>query len=241
MGPRKIGRKRNVKSVVLDQKISIPEFLIYDPYFKGLPHSAMICYGILSKRNNVSIKNNWIDKNGDIYLNYSQEELAKVLNCDTRTVRNYLKALIEYGLIKKEAAGNGKVDRIYILDFTEDDFEEEFIEEYKQNHLIEENIKEEQLKKAYGEELYYKFYEIAKKNSDPKDEVRFYNYIEACCKREKEIKNKIFNAQQLSEAEIDKLLEDPYVDTNDKTEIIINYLKNSRRKNKEQQVKEDDK
>ena len=72
-------------------------------------------YSILRDRLDISIKNNWKDKDGFIYLVFSVEELSYILDAGVKTVIRYKKTLFEYGLIYEKRLRQGKPNWIYIL------------------------------------------------------------------------------------------------------------------------------
>ncbi|MBA7696817.1 hypothetical protein ES703_105469 [subsurface metagenome] len=63
----------------------------------------------------MSIKNNWKDKKGYIYLIFSIEELASLLEIDRKAVMRYKKLLVDYRLIIDKRLGQGRPNMIYVL------------------------------------------------------------------------------------------------------------------------------
>jgi len=55
-----------------------PKALFNSPKYKGLSLGSKLMYSILRDRLDMSIKNNWKDENGFIYLVFSIEELSKL-------------------------------------------------------------------------------------------------------------------------------------------------------------------
>lgn len=93
----------------------IPKLLIHgEKYRSKITHSEIIAYAILMDRLNVSIKNNWIDDNGDIYFVYSNEELMEILNLSKTTTIKVKKKLKEIGLFDEERTG--RANRLYLLE-----------------------------------------------------------------------------------------------------------------------------
>jgi len=72
-------------------------------------------YSMLRDRLDLSIKNNWKDEEGYIYLIFSVEELSNILDAGERSVIRYKKSLVEYGLIYEKRLGQGKPNWIYVL------------------------------------------------------------------------------------------------------------------------------
>ena len=92
-----------------------PKSLYKNPTYKGLSLAPKQMYAILSDRLTLSIKNNWEDKDGNIYLIFSVEELSELLEVDRTAVMRYKKKLVEYELIFDKRVGQGKPNRIYVL------------------------------------------------------------------------------------------------------------------------------
>jgi len=72
-------------------------------------------FSILRDRLDISIKNNWEDKKGYIYLIYNLKELLSILELDEKTTIKYKKELVKYGLIIDKRLGQGNPNRIYVL------------------------------------------------------------------------------------------------------------------------------
>ncbi len=66
-------------------------------------------------RRTYSIKNNWYDKNGDVYVYFTIEELMETLSCSRQTIINAKKELNDCGLIKEVYQGLNRPNRIYIF------------------------------------------------------------------------------------------------------------------------------
>ena len=92
-----------------------PKALFKNTRYKGLSLGSKLMYSILRDRLDMSIKNNWKDKNGFIYLVFSIEELSKLLEINKETVAAYKKQLVKHGLIIDKRLGQGKSNMIYVL------------------------------------------------------------------------------------------------------------------------------
>ena len=92
-----------------------PKALFKNPKYQGLSLGAKLMYSILRDRLDLSIKNDWKDKNGYIYLIFSGEELLNLLEISKNTVTAYKKELVKYRLIIDKRLGQGKSNMIYIL------------------------------------------------------------------------------------------------------------------------------
>jgi len=93
----------------------VPKALFKNPRYKGLSLGPKLMYSILRDRLDLSIKNNWKDEKGYIYLIFSVEELMNLLEMSNKIIIKYKKRLAKYGLIFEKRLGQGKANRIYIL------------------------------------------------------------------------------------------------------------------------------
>jgi|AntAceMinimDraft_16_1070373.scaffolds.fasta_scaffold15319_1 hypothetical protein len=92
-----------------------PKALFNNPAYRGLALGPKLMYSILRDRLDMSIKNNWKDEKGYIYLIFSVEALADLLEIDRTAVMRYKKKLVEYKLIIDKRLGQGNPNRIYVL------------------------------------------------------------------------------------------------------------------------------
>ncbi|HFS5540724.1 TPA: replication initiator protein A [Streptococcus pneumoniae] len=99
--------------------LKVPEILVDREEFRGLSAEAIILYSILLKQTGMSFKNNWIDKEGRVFI-FTVEEIMKRRNISKPTA---IKTLDELdvkkgiGLIERARLGLGKPNIIYVKDF----------------------------------------------------------------------------------------------------------------------------
>ena len=92
----------------------IPKSLFLNENYKGLGLDAKVIYSFLKDRMELSRKNNWCDKNGDIYLLFTQDEISRLLDVSLPTISRAMKSLKCYNLIDVVRQGLGKPNKIYI-------------------------------------------------------------------------------------------------------------------------------
>lgn len=102
--------------------IKTPRFLFQDSKYITLSAMAKLMYGLILDRLSVSRKNNWIDRDGCVYIIYTVEETAKVLNCSEDTATKVLKELSDEGagLITRKRRGQGKPSLIYVYNIPDE-------------------------------------------------------------------------------------------------------------------------
>lgn len=93
----------------------VPKSLFNNSTYKGLSLGAKLMYSILRDRLDISIKNDWEDEKGYIYLIFGGEDLLNLLEISKNTVTKYKRELVKYKLIIEKRLGQGKANRIYIL------------------------------------------------------------------------------------------------------------------------------
>ena len=65
--------------------LKVPEILVDGEEFKGLSAEAIILYSMLLKRTGMSFKNNWVDKEGRVFIYFTVEEIMKRRNISKPT------------------------------------------------------------------------------------------------------------------------------------------------------------
>ena len=101
----------------LKRNSRMPAFMIYPRFLMDmdLPDTAKIVYMHLLDRARLSMQHErWMDEQGQVYLNYTIENLAKALKKSQTTVKTSLKTLEEAGLILRVRQGTCRPNRIYI-------------------------------------------------------------------------------------------------------------------------------
>ena len=108
---------RRIKaSEVQEQRFyQLPKFLVHDPQFKKLSGDAKILYSIMRDRHELSIKNNWVDDDGYVFIIYTRAAMIEDLGLSNKTVTKYMDELKKYGLIDEVRQGLNKPNLIYVL------------------------------------------------------------------------------------------------------------------------------
>jgi hypothetical protein len=92
----------------------VPKSLFKNKLYTKLSLDAKMVYALLRDRMELSQKNGWINSNGEIYLLFTRENLANILECSEPTARKAMKQLIEHKLIIEKRQGQGKPNIIYV-------------------------------------------------------------------------------------------------------------------------------
>lgn len=91
-----------------------PKPFIYDERYKSLSNHAKLLYMLLFGRLELSIKNGWHDRDGNVFQYYTNEQLMVDLNSSEKTIIKFKKELKDVGLLKEVRQGNNLPNRIYI-------------------------------------------------------------------------------------------------------------------------------
>ena len=90
-----------------------PQWLL-DEEYKNLSLRAKVMYMLIFDRRTLSIQNKWHDKNGDVFIYFTNQQFMELLNCNEKTAIKAKKELQDFGLIKEERQGVNKPNRLYI-------------------------------------------------------------------------------------------------------------------------------
>ena len=90
-----------------------PQWLL-DEEYKRLNLRAKVVYMLIFDRRTLSIQNKWHDKNGDVFVYFTNKQFMSLLNCDEKTVIKAKRDLQDFGLLKEVQQGVNKPNRLYI-------------------------------------------------------------------------------------------------------------------------------
>ncbi len=76
--------------------------------------TAMVVYGLLLDRANLSQANGWMDEKGRVYVHFTFESIAMYMGFSEATARRALKELEKQELIYKIPTGYMKPNQIYL-------------------------------------------------------------------------------------------------------------------------------
>ena len=71
----------------------VPTELFINPYYEKLNSDSKLLYALLLDRLSVSMKNEWIDEDGNIFLIFSRKEAGEKLNLSDKTVTKAFREL----------------------------------------------------------------------------------------------------------------------------------------------------
>ena len=107
--------KYNLSQVKTERFYQLPKYLFEDIYFKKMSAEAKIMYALLKDRFELSIQNEWVDKNNNIYFIFSNKHLCEYLGYAEQKIIKLKKELIKFNLLTQERVGLNKPNRLYLL------------------------------------------------------------------------------------------------------------------------------
>ena len=96
----------------------IPKALFQEQRFQDLSTDAKTLYGILLDRMSLSVKNEWFDKKGRVFIIFTIEDVKRTLRCADNKATKLLRELEEFGLIERKRRGQGKPCLVYVKNFS---------------------------------------------------------------------------------------------------------------------------
>ncbi|MFQ3845974.1 replication initiator protein A [Staphylococcus shinii] len=105
----------NIKEIQKEKFYQLPKVFFTNPKYTKLSNDAKITWSILRDRLDLSIRNNWVDKNGDIFFIYTNEKLKSILNISSpNKLSKIKKELTQADLFNQTRVGLNKPNKLYI-------------------------------------------------------------------------------------------------------------------------------
>ena len=98
----------------------IPKVLFTDQRYKSVSVEAKVLYGLLLDRMSLSIRNDWLDADGRVYIYFTLEEAIEFLGFGKDKLVKLYQELDRdrgIGLIERKKQGQGKPTKIYVKNF----------------------------------------------------------------------------------------------------------------------------
>jgi len=104
--------RTNIKDLAQQRFIAVPKLLLYGEDYKELSGNAFKVYVALYDRFTLSIQNNWIDDDNNVYFVYDLKDLEEITSMKESALRTARKQLKEVGLL--EEISTGRNYRLYL-------------------------------------------------------------------------------------------------------------------------------
>jgi hypothetical protein len=109
--------RKNIKNQASQNFYMLHKALFVNEKLKKLSDSAKVTYAIPNDRVSLSIKNNWVDDNGDIYFIFTNESLQNILDKSKNTITKIKKKELQaVGLLEQIRTGFNKPNKLYLHD-----------------------------------------------------------------------------------------------------------------------------
>lgn len=92
----------------------IPKALFENNVYATMMLEAKVAYSILKDRFKLSLKNNWVDAEGNVFLIYKNKDLQKILGVGEKKVISIKKELTKFDLLEEERQGLNRPNKLYI-------------------------------------------------------------------------------------------------------------------------------
>src|SRR5699024_8685598 len=105
----------NIKEIQKEKFYQLPKVFFTNPKYTNLSNNAKITWSILIDRLDLSIRNNWINENGDIFFINTNEKLKCILNISNHNkLYKKKKELTQANLFNQKRVGLNKPNKLYI-------------------------------------------------------------------------------------------------------------------------------
>lgn len=102
----------------------IPKALFQEQRFQNLSTDAKTLYGILLDRMSLSVKNEWFDKKGRVFIIFTIEDVKRTLCCADNKAMKLFRELEKFGLVERKRRGLGKPSLVYVKNFSSESSKE---------------------------------------------------------------------------------------------------------------------
>jgi hypothetical protein len=104
------------QTIVSNTFYQTPRFLLAGEFAGNkISNNARILYMLLLDRHRISVKNDWFDDNGEVYIFFKREEMEAQLGLSERTIAKVVQELKDFFLVEEKQQGLNKPNKIYLL------------------------------------------------------------------------------------------------------------------------------
>lgn len=94
--------------------MQMPRWLFYDPRYAELSLDAKVTYTFLLNRFQLSRRKGWVNEQGEVFVIFPRQSLAKELRICEQRVTAAFKALVGCELVWEKRCGRGDANQIYL-------------------------------------------------------------------------------------------------------------------------------
>ena len=96
--------------------MQMPRWLFSDPQYTGLSLESKVAYTFLLNRFQLSRRNGWVNRHGEVYVIYTREDLAQEMQVSYRKAITCFKELAQKHLLWEQRQGRGMPNRIFLAE-----------------------------------------------------------------------------------------------------------------------------
>ncbi|WP_297283053.1 replication initiator protein A [uncultured Agathobaculum sp.] len=96
--------------------MQMPRWLFSDPQYSGLSLESKVAYTFLLNRFQLSRRNGWVNRHGEVYVIYTREDLAREMQVSYRKAIACFKELAQRHLLWEQRQGRGMPNRIFLAE-----------------------------------------------------------------------------------------------------------------------------
>ena len=96
--------------------MQMPRWLFSDPQYSGLSLESKVAYTFLLNRFQLSRRNGWVNRHGEVYVIYTREDLAREMQVSYRKAISCFKELAQKNLLWEQRQGRGMPNRIFLAE-----------------------------------------------------------------------------------------------------------------------------
>ena len=94
--------------------VRMPRRMFSDSRYADMRLDAKLAYAFLLDRLPLSVRNGWVNEQGEAFIVFPRSALSKTMGIGERRVSRAFRQLVEKGLVREERRGIGKPNRIYL-------------------------------------------------------------------------------------------------------------------------------
>ena len=96
--------------------MQMPRWLFCNPRYTDMSLEAKVAYTFLLNRYQLSRRNGWVNRNGEVYIIYTREDLAREMQVSYRKAISCFKELADRKLIWEQRQGRGLPNHIFLAE-----------------------------------------------------------------------------------------------------------------------------
>lgn len=111
-----MSKRVNIKDEYREKFYRVPKVFMTSDKYKNLSMNAKMTWAIFRDRTDLSLTNNWIDPNGDVYFIFTYANMREILSIKSdTTITKIKKELIDAGLMDDVRRGFNKPNKLYLI------------------------------------------------------------------------------------------------------------------------------